>query len=403
MKKRTVLMVACLNIIIGGFFFALNNNIIIIRYPGKQQRLEQTALNKQLLRFSYWKNNTLHYEWRPIIKDENDIITAQRIITMYWLILEDCGILNSRITTQAVTADRTEKILICSLSANPCSPEYSVNEAWLILEGLINTLRELMPRFQKIWFLVNHQPLKHPSLDCSRPWPFEGFSGIATFSSTQPMPLKPPLTQPLQNITLYLNPAGSPYNPGRTVDNQFERGLALTCAQALKDELLRHNPALRIIINPAREEAANHYHTISHAHRLQANMYLHISFYQSHNPTPELTITTFQWHPVTDLWKREKKPGEFVPIHEAHLAVASYSSRIAHHMFHHAATTRPFPLLALAQVALPYAPLVGLQVPAVGFEIGIQHKQDIAAIIPALALLIEEGIGQISYALEFTG
>lgn len=395
MNKIILLTLALLSIIIGGFFFALNNNIIIIRYPHHTPLPERTpSLDKQLMRFSYWKNMQQHHEWRHILKDENDLVTTQRIITMYWLVLEDYGILTSRIAVQSLTVDRTGKTIICSLSHNPCSTEHSVVDAWLMLEGLLNTLHELMPQFHKIWFLVNHQPLEHPLLNCSRPWPLEGFSSVAEFATTtQPAPhLHAPRKDTKKEYTVYVNPAGSPYNPGRTIHNQFERGIALSCAQALKEALAPHAPHLRVVINPARDDTTQLHTAVSHAHRVQADLYLHLGFFQSQQPTPELIITTFQWHPATDLWKREPQPGEFVPLAEAHKMAAAISTKIAQHMFRYAQTTRPFPLMAHARIALPYSPLVGLSIPALGFEIGITTQQSINDIAPALAVLIQDGL-----------
>lgn len=395
MRKIIYLALSIVSILVGSLFYAITHNIIIIRYPPNYTiKTAHGGLNKELMRFTYWKGTVPVHEWRHIIQDEEDIVNAQRIIAMYWTIIEDNGLFPSRIQVQSTATDRTGKVLLCSLSDNPCNTEASTLTAWLLIEGLILTLRELMPQFQKILFLVNHEPLVHPTLDYSCPWPFEGFSTSAQFAENYKKPThtltKSPLDYPL---VVYINPSGTSYHPGRTIGDSFERGIAINCAQNLKDELAVRLPLTRVIINQAREENRDPLQHINQANRVRANVYVYLSFYHTKKVTPELTIMTFRWHPTTDLWKREIRREAFIPFQEAHFAHATLSHNIAHHMFYYAATHRPFPLCAMACLALPYAPLAGIAIPAIGIEIGIQHGAQIAEIAPAIADMLITGVG----------
>jgi hypothetical protein len=394
MKRTTTLILSIVSILGGMLFFSVTHNIIIIRFPSPtQSESTHKPLHKTLMRFTYWKGTTRSYEWRPIIQDDEDIVNAQRIITTYWTIIEDNGLLSSRIHVESTATDRTGKVLLCSLSNNPCSIETSTLDAWLIIEGLILTLRELMPQFQKILFLVNHEPLIHPNLDYSRPWPLEGFSTHAQFSDNYTKPSHGVVKTALDHqLILYINPSGTAYHPGRTIGNLFERGIAIHCAQALRDELAVRMPLTRVVINQAREETRDALQHINQANKIRANMYIHLSFYQTQNNTPDLTIFTFRWHPTTDLWKREIKWDTFVPFHEAHMATAALSNNIAQHMFYYAATTRPYPLCAAALLALPYKPLTGIAIPAVAIEIGINNIKQLADITPAITDLVMKGL-----------
>lgn len=394
MRKIIYLALSFASIVGGVLFYAITHNIIIIRYPPQSPiKNSRSSLDKELMRFTYFKGTTCAYEWRHIIQDDEDIVTAQRIITAYWAVIEDNGLLPARIQVQSTTTDRTGKILLCSLSDNPCSVEASTLTAWLLIEGLILTLRELMPQFQKILFLVNHELLTHPTLDFSRTWPIEGFSTAAQYTENYKKPSRAAAVSPLdRSLIVYINPAGSPYHPGRTIGDSFERGIALNCAQALKDELALRVPLTRVIINQAREENRDYVQHINHAHKVRANIYVHLSFYHTQKSTPELTLTSFRWHPTTDLWKRDVRKEDFIPFHEAHFTCASLTNIMSQHMFYYAATHRPFPLCATACLALPYAPLAGIAIPAIGIEIGIQHGKQVADIAPALADMVVKGL-----------
>lgn len=394
MTPKSILIVMSIISITGGaLFFAISHNIIIIRIPThKIVQQPHVVLKKELMRFTYWKGVTRCHEWRHIMQDDQDVVTAQRIINTYWTLVEDAGLLPSRVGVQAVTTDRAKQTLLCSLSNSPFNTETSVLDAWLIIEGLILTLRELMPQFQKILLLANHKVLTHSGLDYSRPWPLEGFSAVAQFAENY----TPPTLAATKNIVdqpliVYINPSGNAYHAGRTIGDSFEHGIALNCAQLLKDELALRLPSARVIINHGREQHRDAVQHINQAHRIRANIYIHLSFYQSQQSTPELILTTFRWHPTTDLWKHEVPLGSFVPLHEAHFKSATTSHHSAQRMFHYAATNRPYPLFARAYLTLPYAPLAGLAIPAVGLEVGIQQAQQLADIVPALTDLIVEG------------
>ena len=73
-----------------------------------------------------------------------------------------------------------------------------------------------------------------------------------------------PLIVPIR-FTLMIDPAGDAKEPGRAIDDTFERGITLQLAEELKRTIEAENPGVRLSLQSFRVRSSSHYRT----HHLQ--------------------------------------------------------------------------------------------------------------------------------------
>ena len=104
--------------------------------------------------------------------------TAQAITYLLnsWLtLLDEEHITEQKITVQSVLLANNGTQALISFDRTPLAKESSTCAKWLLLEGLLKTIRENGIAITNVVFLVRHQPLRDYHLDFSNPWPIDGF------------------------------------------------------------------------------------------------------------------------------------------------------------------------------------------------------------------------------------
>jgi len=83
--------------------------------------------------------------------------------------------MEKKITVQTVLLSTSDQVAYLSFDSDPLSKESSTFDKWMLIEGLLKTIRENSVRLQQIQLLVHHQLMQDPHLDFSKPWPVDGF------------------------------------------------------------------------------------------------------------------------------------------------------------------------------------------------------------------------------------
>jgi hypothetical protein len=180
MKKRTFLLIALVTCICGMVLFAYCNQwfILIKKSPAYTQQYthaEDGAHSTKTVTFSYWRAGEWHKEQLDIPWQERTQDALTYLVNRYLEYLYEESILTQKITVQTLLFSITELECYLSLDKNPLNPEWSIQQKWYCIEGLLKTLREHGLTSPKVYFLVDHKPLVDDHLDFAAAWPLEGF------------------------------------------------------------------------------------------------------------------------------------------------------------------------------------------------------------------------------------
>lgn len=208
------------------------------------------------------------------------------------------------------------------------------------------------------------------------------------FARYQPIPLEQAPTYPM---TIMIDPAGNAQHTGRKIDDCFERGITLQCAQHLQRKLEKQYPGLRIVLTRSAGEVIQPLQSANFANRLNVDLYLSIHFYQEKKSKPKLYIYHFSYG--NDFISRTIDLS-FYPYEQAYIFNKDKTAAWAHQI-QQTLTNESFTALCdiKGPYALPFKPLIGIKSPAIAIEIGLKKATDwqnyIEPIMESLEPIIE--------------
>ncbi len=180
-KNRAILFTSIITFICGLLLYALQHEIIIIRMPHIYEKLcvKPTAqtIRKEIPVYTYGSSNW-KVEHHTILWTTDDEINVQQIINAWLSIINDDSNQVKQIACQLCRFCPSKNRLYISFDRNPLPKESSTFHKWMLLEGLLKTLRETIDGIQNVQFLVRHQMLLDTHIDCSFAWPIEGFYSV---------------------------------------------------------------------------------------------------------------------------------------------------------------------------------------------------------------------------------
>lgn len=203
-----------------------------------------------------------------------------------------------------------------------------------------------------------------------------------------------------QWFTLMIDPAGDAHYTGRTIDNNFERGITLQAAELLKQTLEERNQDLRVVITRAPDEVIAPLQNASFANRLKTDLYCNLNFFHTKNSTSSLFIYYLQKNKLTDQWYKPKNTLSFVPYQYAHTINGDLTKKLASNAYDILKKEFGHYFIAHQPIGFPCTPLIGIQAPALSFEMGIHKKEDWKTVIAPLVTVIENTMKTIKASHE---
>lgn len=204
-------------------------------------------------------------------------------------------------------------------------------------------------------------------------WPF--------FFSESP---QTPRVQEKPPFTIMIDPAGDARNPGRIIDDTYERALTMQCAEELKQILEAEPNKCRVILTRFPGEAIEPLQNITFANRLGVDLYISLGFFQHTGETPRISWYMLIYDPATDIMSKKGTALELLPYDQAYKLSLTKTKQLSA-LAYTACSTTPKIASCATPHAIPYKPLVGIMAPALGLEIGIQHKPQAKQVIPLIA------------------
>lgn len=206
------------------------------------------------------------------------------------------------------------------------------------------------------------------------------------------------------SYTIMLDPAGDAAEPGRVIDETYERGLTLQFAQALKKEL-ESDKSIRVILSRFPGESIEPLQNASFANRLNVDLFVSLHFYQKtsnhlQDTQPAISLYHLLYHPVTDFWQSAKKDKlEFIPYDEIYKVSLNESTKAVQIAKKLLETT--FIKNSIFTVGCPFKPLLGVVAPAFAIEIGLTDKNSWQDFVKPISLSLNHVYKQL-YKTEVT-
>ncbi|MFA6066758.1 MAG: N-acetylmuramoyl-L-alanine amidase [Candidatus Babeliaceae bacterium] len=378
-----MLLSACM-LMCGMIFFAYMHDIIIINlFYYKPRVISCGQSHKKIVTITYYGPMGSVQEKKEIIWSNNKIDNVQYLVTSWLTLLEQENIVSKKISLQSCALSVSEQDAFISFDRSFFAKQSSVRDKLMLIESLLQTIRDNEINLQGIYFLSHHQPLNDKHLDFSKPWPLTGF--VSAPYQAQPI-------TPLDNkkqYTIVLAPAGDAKNTERVVYNNFECALTLQYAQELKTALTEMMPYSTVIITRHAGDIVEPLYNAALANRLQADLYISLHAFQEKELLSSLGLYYVMYNPVTDLWHKKSTKLECTPYTMAYLdnlvITQSYAFFLEKSLL---SEQKKYGFATKKTVGMPFKPLLGVHVPAVALEIGVTEKQNIIAHVMPVATAI---------------
>ncbi len=199
-----------------------------------------------------------------------------------------------------------------------------------------------------------------------------------------------PLAPKKSTFTVMIDPAGDANNPGRVIDDTYERSLTMQFAEELQKQLEATSKKLRVVLSRFPGETVEPLQNVSFSNRLSVDLYLSIHFYEKKEGQPELYIYSLIYDPATDFIEKKSSDLSLLPYDQAYKVSLSTTKKYAA-LLHTVCskTIRKYHAQCHSPIALPYKPLIGITAPALGLEIGIASKKQAKTLVPLVTQAIQ--------------
>lgn len=195
-------------------------------------------------------------------------------------------------------------------------------------------------------------------------------------------------------FTIMIDPAGDAKYAGRSIGDYFERGLTLSFANALKEDLEKQYPHLRIILTRLPGETLEPLQNANFANRLSIDLYINIHFFALSTEAAPTIYTYYVMHnPVTDIWQQNNESLSFIPLTDAHRIALKITQQWAQQALHILQKKVGQQCAVQGPFGIPFKPLTGIAAPSYAFEIGLKRSNDWKQYVEPLICCIGSLIG----------
>ncbi|MGE0206356.1 MAG: hypothetical protein AB7R69_00735 [Candidatus Babeliales bacterium] len=173
--KKNIVILSTASLLIGALLYVYLNNLIIFRSPfNTDYSFDRTAITKKKVTLFFWRTHQWHHEEIELLWSEDMSQTVHYLVNAWFSLMHEEKVIPKKITVQTVAVAHDNLALI-SLDHNPFEKQYALYEKWMLMEGLLKTIRTSTIPIKKIVILTHEQLLHDYHIDLETPWPIEGF------------------------------------------------------------------------------------------------------------------------------------------------------------------------------------------------------------------------------------
>ncbi len=187
-----------------------------------------------------------------------------------------------------------------------------------------------------------------------------------------------------ETYVIMLDPAGDARHTGRVIGSSFERACTFHIAQALQQTLQKSFPCT-VIVTRSPGEILHPRQNANFANRLSIDLYISLHCY--HAPHEKHTIALY-YVARSPLNKPSSTSLAMTPCAHAHWQSFDTTQKYADTMHRLLAAGYAHQFQLPPVIAFPFAPLLGIQAPAIGIEINCVAPDNSALYVEPLAKTI---------------
>jgi len=184
-------------------------------------------------------------------------------------------------------------------------------------------------------------------------------------------------------ITVMLAPSGDIHNQGRSLEHQFESACTMKCARSLKDTLESLYPDVRVLISHTIGEKVQPFQVATMSNTMDVDLVLSLHCYHEMGTKPIISLYHYSngsdfvsrfsrvsWYAVDAAYLFSKNTtSSWIKMLADGLTSSGYSA-----LFH---VSGPY--------KVPFKPLSGIKVPAIGIEMSLRQDEDWSTYIEPIA------------------
>lgn len=173
-------------------------------------------------------------------------------------------------------------------------------------------------------------------------------------------------------------------NNGRKIENEFENAIALDWALALKHALINQFPFIQVEISHKSGEKIDQIESINNINKQNPDLTISFNLYQT-NGVPQVYL----YYMLSQVRAKSLKNLDFVPYNQAYIDSLEKTKDFSEKIFNSLKENRSDNYELKKLLGLPYKPLIGLQSPALGIELGTNSTKGWEITINSLILAIK--------------
>jgi len=173
MNTKNIIGITAFAFITGIIVFLYFQGWIILQSPFANKCTTLTHISpttKKKAKLVFWRNNNWCTEEAELIWSQNNDENILYLLNNLLSLMLDEEVLNKKISVESVMTSPTGQEALISFERNPLRKEAATFEKWMIIESIINTIRDNEIPVQSVRFLVHHKPLEDYHLDFSKGW-----------------------------------------------------------------------------------------------------------------------------------------------------------------------------------------------------------------------------------------
>lgn len=177
--------------------------------------------------------------------------------------------------------------------------------------------------------------------------------------------------QSRRDYIIILDPAGDAKRTGRKIADSFERGLALQCAEKIKEVIEHQTSHIKVIITRMPGDTVYDLQNASLSNRLNADLFINLNFYYCQDTKPVLFLYQFSYGTNFAC-----EPGlAFHTYDQAYIINQNCTNERSQEFKQLLMQQKYQSLFSVVGVhQLPIKPLIGIVAPSIAIEAGLKNK-----------------------------
>jgi hypothetical protein len=180
LNKQVGIAAVLVSIFAGIIFFLVERGIVFINLPksffSKQSIGQMYVSGSKKVTYFYYKHSVEESVNEEIVWSSLSKTDQYKMLVAGWVQHgKDDGLLDQALWIDSVVLSGLENELYLSFSRSFLREDMSIAARWSLVEGLLKTCKQGSCSLEKVYFLVNHQPMLDYQLDFSGPISINGF------------------------------------------------------------------------------------------------------------------------------------------------------------------------------------------------------------------------------------